>query len=200
LEILSPFVVAVPRSIEKLDPRARVRFLSSHSRRALRLSALKSNVRIEAPAKDENNAPLPVNGVYWSVSHKPTFVAAVVAPFPVGIDLEPIRPCSEALFRKAASPAEWKLANDGEPGFVTFFRYWTSKEAVLKASGTGLKDLSLCRIHKIVNPRLLSVAYRGRSWLIEHLYFENHVASIVKNDFEVHWSVRHGPPLEGSEL
>jgi 4'-phosphopantetheinyl transferase len=197
---LFPYLIAVPRTIEGLDPRARVRYLSHHSRRALHLSARKSDVRIEALAKDENNAPLPVNGVYWSVSHKPSFVAAVVAPFSVGIDLEPVRPCSEALFGKVASTAEWNLANVGAAELVTFFRFWTSKEAVLKASGTGLKDLSICRIHKIFSDRLLSVRYRGRSWLIEHLYFENHIASIVKNDFEVHWSVRRRKPWGGRSL
>jgi len=190
LETLYPFILAVPESIAELAPRARVRFLSDHSRQALKLSAEKSNVSIDHPAKDEHSVPLPVDGVYWSVTHKPAFVGAVVAPAPVGIDLEPVRACPRSLFQRVAATPEWDLAGNDIDPFVTFFRYWTSKEAVLKACGTGLKDLSVCRIQNIIDDKLLSVDYRSQSWLIEHCFFKDHIASIVKNDFNVHWVIR----------
>jgi 4'-phosphopantetheinyl transferase len=113
-------------------------------------------------------------------------VAAGIASTPIGIDIEKIRPCSKALFRKTAHDREWELS-DTDP-FILFYRYWTSKESVLKASGTGIRDLSKCRIVRIVDDNHLVIDYRNQKWLIEHFYFDEHIASVVKNDFHVEWT------------
>ena len=128
---------------------------------------------------------MPFNGHYWSLTHKSKYVAAVIASAPMGIDIEKIRSCSKALFRKTARDSEWKLSNT-DP-FILFYRYWTSKESVLKASGTGIRDLSKCRIIRIIDDNHLVIDYRHQEWLIEHFYFDEHIASIVKNDFHVEW-------------
>ena len=65
---------------------------------------------------------------YWSLSHKSRYVAAVVGPTPVGIDLEEIVPRSEGLHDHVAREEEWALA---DRSWETFFRYWTAKEAVM---------------------------------------------------------------------
>ena len=86
--------------------------------------------------KDKNGAPLPSKGTYWSLTHKSANVAAVVAPRPVGIDIEVLRPCNPNLYQRIASAEEWDLA--ATVSDKNFFRYWTAKEAVLKAVGKGL--------------------------------------------------------------
>ena len=184
--ILFPVILAVPDNIQHLTGRKKVSFLSKHARKALEISAQKSHVRLRNLKKNEKGVPLPFNGNYWSLTHKSKYVAAVIASTPIGIDIEKIRPCSKALFRKTAHDREWELS-DTDP-FILFYRYWTSKESVLKASGTGIRDLSKCRIVRIVDDNHLVIDYRNQKWLIEHFYFDEHIASVVKNDFHVEWT------------
>ena len=83
--------------------------------------------------------------------------------------------------------AEWGLADKTA---TTFFRYWTAKEAVLKAAGIGLKDLAKCRIIRILNDHHLDLDYGGQKWKVEHRFFNGHIASVIKNGFEIDWTIR----------
>ena len=182
-KVIYPVILAVPDATKALTPKERVKFLSRHARRALGMSAEKSSIRLE---QDERNAPLPFNDTYWSITHKNEYVGGVVCPSPTGIDIEKICTRSESLFRKTAEEAEWALA---DKTFTTFFRYWTAKEAVLKAAGIGLRDLSKCRIRRVLGTHHLDVEYDGNKWQIEHNFFNSHIASIVKNDFLIEWTI-----------
>ena len=185
-KILYPVILAVPDTVKALTPKERVKFLSRRARQALEMSADRSHIRLGELAQDDRNAPLPFDGTYWSVTHKNEYVGGVVAPSPIGIDIEKISPRDRALFSKTASENEWDLA---DKNFTTFFRYWTAKEAVLKAAGTGLKDLSKCRVIRIHDDRHLEVEYSGNRWQVEHYYFNNHIASILTTGFEIDWTL-----------
>ena len=185
-QTIYPVILAVPDAAKSLTPKERVKFLSRHARRALEMSAEKSNIRLDALAQDERKAPLPSNGAYWSITHKNEYVAGVVCTSPTGIDIEKISPRAKSLFRKTADEAEWALA---DKTFTTFFRYWTAKEAVLKAAGIGLRDLSKCRISSVPDAQHLELTYDGSNWQIEHYFFNSHVASIVKNNFLIEWTI-----------
>jgi 4'-phosphopantetheinyl transferase len=185
-------VLAVPSAALSLRGRAQVAFLSRYAREALERSAQASGLTLGRLRKDAQGAPLPAAGNYWSVTHKPRYVGGVAAPLPIGIDIEKIRPCAEALFRKTADSREWGLgAGDRE---VLFFRYWTAKEAVLKAAGTGLRGLGGCRIRTVDDPFNLTLDCEGRTWQVEHLYFGGHIASVVKHTGPVVWL---GPATTG---
>lgn len=188
-QTLYPVILTVPPQTTDLEPRERVTYLSRHARQALKLSAEKSGLVLERLKKDDRGVPLPSNGIYWSLTHKPRYVGGVAAQTPVGIDIEQIRPCSENLFRKTATQQEWELAGSEADSLPIFFRYWTAKESVLKISGDGLTGLSKCRIQQIIDDRHLTVAYHGRAWHVEHLFFDNHVASIVKDTDTIEWTV-----------
>ena len=185
--IIYPVILSVPEKDRQLSGRKKVASLSRHARRALEISALKSGIDLADLLKDEKGVPLPFNGNYWSLTHKPQYVGGVVATTLIGIDIEIIRPCSEALFKKTAGQNEWGLAK--EKSFALFFRYWTSKECVLKAAGTGIKDLSKCRIVEIIDDDNLLIDYQGKQWCIEHLFFDGHIASVVKNQFDIQWTI-----------
>jgi 4'-phosphopantetheinyl transferase len=136
--------------------------------------------------KDGRGAPLPFNGNFWSLTHKPEYVGGVVAPTAIGLDLEQLRPCMPALFRKTASEPEWALAGDADK-LQTFYRYWTAKEAVLKTGGEGIKDLSRCRIVRVESDARLYIDYSGVRWPVDQFYFDGHVASVANSGFRPEW-------------
>ena len=183
---IHPVIMAVPETVNDLTPKERVKFLSRQARRALEISAEKSQVRLGKLQQDERNAPLPFDGNFWSITHKTEYVGGVIAHYPVGIDIEKICSRSKALFQKTATEAEWSLA---EKSIETFFRYWTAKEAVLKAAGIGLKALSKCRVIRVPDERHLDIEYDASSYRIQHHYYNDHIASIVKNSFEIEWTI-----------
>jgi 4'-phosphopantetheinyl transferase len=185
--VIYPVILAVPEKDRQLTGREKVAGLSRHARRALEISAQKSGIALVDLQKDEKGAPLPFNGNYWSVTHKLQYVGGVVAAGRIGIDIEKIRPCSEALLKKTVDDSEWSLADADR--IPLFFRYWTSKECVLKAVGIGIRDLSKCRIAQVVDDDNLVVNYDGKSWQVEHAFFDGHIASIVKNGCNIHWTI-----------
>jgi len=184
--IIHPVILAVPNQKQQLKGREKVSFLSRHARKALEISAQKRQIQLGDLEKNENGVPLPFNGNYWSVTHKTEYVAGVIARRSIGIDLEKIRPFKEGLYKKAASENEWELSDTDK--IALFFRYWTSKESVLKASGTGIRDLLKCRITQIIDDKHLVVNYRENNWVVEHFFFNGHIASVVKNNVDVKWA------------
>jgi 4'-phosphopantetheinyl transferase len=189
--VIYPVILAVPSQKQQLTGREKVSFLSRHARRALEMSAKKSCIQLGELKKDENGVPLPFNGNYWSVTHKADYVGGVIAQTRIGIDLEKMRPFNQALFSKTANDDEWGLSDNDKT--ILFFRFWTSKESVLKASGTGIRDLLECRIERIIDDRHLVVNYKEQFWLIEHFYLNGHIASVIKNDVDVIWTIFSDP-------
>lgn len=185
---LYPVILSVPEDARLLPPRDLVVFLSLHARKALGLSAQMSKLSMKEPLKDKDGRPLPTEGVYWSLTHKPDYVAAVVAQQPIGIDIEKIAERqTAALFGKVADTMEWALI--GGKSWEGFHRYWTAKEAALKAEGTGLSALSRCRVIGIKDTVNLVIQLRNRRMDVEHHYFDNHIASVVKTAKRVSWTL-----------
>lgn len=185
--IIYPVILAVPDEKQLLTGREKVSFLSTHARRALEISAQKSRIQLGVLNKNKNGVPLPFNGNYWSVTHKTGYVGGVVAPTRIGIDLEKMRPIKAPLYGKTARNSEWALSDtDSIP---LFFRFWTSKESVLKASGSGIRDLLNCRIKQIIDDEHLIIDYKEQDWHVEHFYFNGHIASVVKNNTDTDWTL-----------
>jgi len=193
--MLNPIILAVPELPSEMPMPQRVASLSRHARTAVQISARRSSLKIsDRWPKDRDGSPLPDKGIFWSLTHKPRFVAGVVSRGRIGIDLERIKPRhTRALFKKTAGDSEWHLAPVKD--WLHFYRYWTAKEAVLKAAGIGLKGLSGCRVIAISDERHLKIHYRNRVWQVEHLFFDEHIASLVHQDKAVRWSVLKDVPI-----
>ncbi len=196
-ETLYPVLLPVPGKALGLRGRQRRRSLMAHARKAVAISAQHRGVDLGVLRKGKKGAPIPVNGVFWSLSHKAGWVCGVVAPWPVGIDVEFLRPPSEALIKRVIRDPEWRLSHE-EPT-LRFFRFWTAKEAVLKATGDGLSGLSRCRIAAVSGKRHLTVAYGKTFWEIEHFFCQDHIASITCGPCRIVWIAPHPPAAKDQD-
>jgi 4'-phosphopantetheinyl transferase len=183
---LFPVVMPVVESRHKLSSQEEVTHLSRLAREALKISARKSNIKLGELLKDREGVPCPVDGNYWSLSHKRGYVAAVVSKDKVGIDIEEIRPRTKSLLDRVASEDEWRLQNRS---WNTFFRYWTAKEAILKVTGIGIGGLRTCRITSVPDENHITLDYRGQFFLVEQLRYKNHIVSVLKGDNEIDWII-----------
>lgn len=161
---LYPVIMKLPSFLPGMSGVEKKKELRRFARHALKLSAERSNVTPRVPEKDRDGVPLPTDGIYWSVSHSSQCVAAVVAPYAIGIDIEQIRDVSTLLKEQIASEAEWDLTPENDS--TLFFRYWTAKEAVLKATGHGLSGLDHCAVTQIIDDVQLRLRYHDTSWLV----------------------------------
>jgi 4'-phosphopantetheinyl transferase len=181
-----PVILAVSGDARSLEAKERIAMLSRCAREALAVSAGKSGVKLGQLLKTSEGVPLPFQGWHWSLTHKPAYVGAVVASKPIGIDIERVKGVSEGLIRRIADSAEWRLSASGPED--DFFRFWTAKEAVLKAVGVGVKGLSNCRVRRIDHSRML-LAYREKSFAVAHFQFDGHIAAVVTDGFRVEWTL-----------
>ena len=82
----------------------------------------------------------PETGLEFNLSHSGTWVLCALGGFPLGCDLEEIRPVDLKLGRRF-HPLEYtdilSMPTEQER-LMLFYRYWTLKESFLKATGLGM--------------------------------------------------------------
>ncbi len=165
--MLFPVVLPVTSGLSDLPGREKVALLSGCARQALRLSAARAGVALQVVSKNADDVPLPSAGWHWSVSHKPRYVAAVVSSSPTGIDIEQVRPRKQSIFNYVASEEEWELC--GCKSWEALYRYWTAKEAVLKAAGTGLAGMRSCRVVSVPDETGILLFYQDTLHTVEQV-------------------------------
>lgn len=80
-----------------------------------------------------------VSGLTLSISHSGRVVAAAVSAYgPIGIDVETQRPRSNYLDLAAYAFGAAECSRVAHDGLAGFYRIWTLREAIAKASGDGL--------------------------------------------------------------
>ncbi|MCH7812421.1 MAG: 4'-phosphopantetheinyl transferase superfamily protein [Planctomycetes bacterium] len=188
--ILQPVLMPVPsaqlrRGPERLAVQRRV------SRLALAECARRCGLAHRDWPKDAGDVPQPSGGYHWSISHKPTWAAAVIADQPVGIDLEQIKPRHPHLFDGVGEGLEWALL--GEQNWDNFFRLWTAKEATCKANGVGIGGMGHCRLIEIRDADHVVMSYKGRPWLVEHFRHLDHLAAVTVVAATIRWQVVDRP-------
>ena len=183
--VIYPVIMSVPERAAGSRGKHKAARLSALAREALNMSAARAGMELAGIHQDEQGRPLPSEGCWWSVSHKPEYVAAVAARERTGIDIEEVRPRREATFRYVAREDEWALCQ--EKSWLNLFRYWTAKEAVVKAAGTGLAGMRACQVVALPDESTIFLYCDNRLYQVAQLSYDGHLASVVTNDDEVHW-------------
>lgn len=139
----------------------------------------------EARGKPFLEQKLHENKLSFNVSHSQNFALyAVSLNNSIGVDLESISSTTDAvsLAQRFFSPSEFAVIESApqEQQHQLFFRYWTCKEAYLKATGTGLKDLQQIEISlTLQQPAKLNIPNSGEWSLLEIKPFANCAATVV---------------------
>jgi len=187
LPIHYPIIMQMPIDNQSIEIKQRTANLRRFARETIFLSAAKSNIHLIYLIKNMHGAPIPIKGVYWSLSHSHQMVCGIVSNSKVGIDIELIRPISLSLYNKIGNPEEWKIC--GGQSKLMFYRIWTSKEAVLKAEGVGIIDLDKCFVDSIIDDTHLIIQYKSLLWRIQHYYIDDYICSVVQNERDLHWMI-----------
>lgn len=186
---IHPVILPIPETLRPLRGKKKVDTLRRIAREALKYSAQYSNVSLGPLEKDDNGAPIPFDGNYWSLTHKEKYVAAVTSTSPIGIDIEAVGKASRRLYPRIADPEEWALSKETTPQL--FYRFWTAKEAVLKAERVGFTGLKRCRIQKIVDDTCMELTYDDAVWRVTHYWIaEHHIVTITTNEVEIQWHLK----------
>ena len=109
---------------------------------------------------------------YFNISHAGDYVALAVANCEVGVDIEKVSAYSDAVAARCFTPPEreW-LRREGCD--EAFYRLWTAKESVMKASGFGFS----------LPPEAFSVlpldssahSIAGKPWFLDWLSFSGYI-------------------------
>ncbi len=173
---------AVTAALEVLDPGERAQFRQYANsrlaaafaiRRAARriilaryLGAGPSEVPIRDAAAGKPGLPGPPD-LHFNASHSADRgILAVASRFPVGADVERLRPVdAKALGARILSPSERLEFDTAEPDArdAGMFRVWTGKEALVKGIGVGLdlRDLPLISLPVAPAPAVWRAAEFG---------------------------------------
>lgn len=80
--------------------------------------------------------------IYFNISHCPKAAVCAVGDYPVGVDVEAVRPFKDELARYVLSHDEYEAVVESGNPEAEFIRLWTMKESLLKLTGEGIsKDL-----------------------------------------------------------
>jgi 4'-phosphopantetheinyl transferase len=130
------------------------------------------------------------SGLLFNLSHSQGLgLCAVNYTRQIGIDLEYIRSMSdvEALAQRFYLPREYDLMRSlpADQKQEIFFRYWTCKEAYLKATGDGIAQLE--QVEVALTPTEPACLQTLTNWsLLELTPADNYVAAVVVAGFDWH--------------
>ena len=134
---------------DKLESNVKKSFLAGRASLRIILSKFLGTESGGITFSNTNQGKPEISGEYsesfikFNTSHSGAYILTGISlAFEIGVDIQEIRAITspERLMRRQLTNAEYERISVLEDGLRVneFFRYWTRKEAVLKASGIGL--------------------------------------------------------------
>jgi len=119
---------------------------------------------------------LPLN-IDFNISHSGKYILLAMSNgHRIGIDIEEIKKIEINDFKKQFSNSELLMINQAYNKYAEFFKYWTIKEAVIKADGRGM-DIDLKSI--VINEN----AYvDGKVWYLKEIKVSEGYAVHIATD------------------
>lgn len=88
----------------------------------------------------EYNKPYFTGDLFFNISHSGEYaLCAISKKNRVGIDIEAIKDIDFKEFSGCFTAREWICINTSDDPGTAFYRFWTRKEAIIKADGKGLQ-------------------------------------------------------------
>ena len=124
-------------------------------------------------AREESGKPFfpGFRALRFNLSHSGPLALCGVGAAPLGVDLEVLRPRREGLARYALSEAEYDFFRQQGGDWGAFYTLWTLKEAKVKCTGRGLRQLARTIAVPLLRPGergeldgLVFRAYAGAGW------------------------------------
>ena len=114
----------------------------------------------------------------FNISHSGEFiVCAICLTGKVGVDIEEIKPVLPEEFKMYFSNNEWDTIIQSNNSIVTFYKYWTQKEAFLKAIGMGL-NIPIKEVEIFDN----KITWKNTEWLLHELKLDKrYIAHLSSN-------------------
>lgn len=102
------------------------------------MEILGENFKDEKVKLTEDGKPFLENSnIRFNISHSGALVGCAITKISdIGIDIEKTDPVQIENFRYQMTAAEWTSINKSDDPLLHFYKYWTQKEAVIKAGGT----------------------------------------------------------------
>jgi 4'-phosphopantetheinyl transferase len=126
--------------------------------------------------KDKNKKPqilFPLTSLKFNISHSENKILISISEVETGVDVEMIKPGMEfkELIKTYFSNTEQQKILDAAQPAETFYKYWTRKEAVLKASGIGITDeLKKIEVSEPENDSPFAENFFITSFMVESFY------------------------------
>jgi 4'-phosphopantetheinyl transferase len=122
----------------------------------------------------------------FSISHSANIsVCAVSSGSKIGIDVELITDLDINDYRSVFTEKEWSEIINAVDPLVTFYRYWTMKECILKADGAGISEVASL---EITNKQ---IRFKDNEWQVEEIFLEkNYVCHIAFPDRPASMNIR----------
>jgi 4'-phosphopantetheinyl transferase len=125
--------------------------------------------------------------VDFNIAHSGRFiVCALSLTNKVGIDVEEIKPISLEDFEANFSEEEWIKIYADEDQYRGFYKFWTKKEAFLKAIGLGL-NVPLREAEVLGD----TIEWNGQVWFLQEMELDKeHVFHLSSNGFRPELMIR----------
>lgn len=131
----------------------------------LLLYALHSNYGIHEPKISFGSAGKPYltdyPDIHFNISHCPQGCICGISDLPIGVDIQDVRPFSQAIAKHCCSEGELNLLVETTDPAMEFARMWAMKESYLKMTGSGIaQNLPAIDTTKLIN-KIQTDMYNG---------------------------------------